>query len=92
VSKIVKQAAAGTLESSDALVIVKPVKEEEMKIEISSVVKQQYQKQIERIVYRTLEKLQVRGVYIKVEDRGALDCTLAARIETAVCRAMALEE
>jgi len=92
VIKIVKRAAAGTLESSDALIIVKPLNGDDIKIEISSIVKQQYQKQIERVVCQTLEVMQVNGIYIKVEDRGALDCTLAARIETAITRATAVED
>lgn len=83
---IKKVAAAGTLESSDARVVVEP-SPDGIELEISSSVAQQFLRQIRQTVSETLARLEVSNAKIKVEDRGALDCTLKARVECAVFRA-----
>ena len=82
--EILKPAAAGTLESSDAMVTVEPG--EGVTLELSSSVMNQYGRQIKATVLETLERLDVKDVHITVVDKGALDCTLKARVECAVYR------
>lgn len=82
--EILKPAAAGTLESSDAMVTVEPG--EGVTLELSSSVMNQYGRQIKATVLETLERLDVKNVHITVVDKGALDCTLKARVECAVYR------
>ena len=82
--EIKKPAMAGTLESSDAMVTVEPG--EGLELELSSSVMNQYGRQIKATVLDTLERLDVRDVHITVIDKGALDCTLKARVECAVYR------
>ncbi len=82
--EILKTAAAGTLESSDALVTVEPG--EGITLELSSSVMNQYGRQIKETVLETLARLDVENVHITVVDKGALDCTLKARVECAVFR------
>ena len=82
---IEKSAVAGTLESSDAQVTVEP-SEGGIELEISSSVMNQYGRQIRETVLETLERLDVKSVKINVVDKGALDCTLKARVECAVFR------
>ena len=82
--EILKPAAAGTLESSDAMVTVEPG--EGVTLELSSSVMNQYGRQIKATVLETLERLDVKDVHITVVDKGALDCTLKARVECAVFR------
>lgn len=82
--EILKTAAAGTLESSDALVTVEPG--EGITLELQSTVMNQYGRQIKATVLETLERLEVRNAYVTVVDKGALDCTLKARVECAVYR------
>ena len=77
-------AVAGTLESSDAMVTVEPG--EGVTLELSSSVMNQYGRQIKATVLETLERLDVKNVHITVVDKGALDCTLKARVECAVYR------
>ena len=84
--EIIRKAVSGTLESSDAIVEVEPGKGK-VEIEIDSIVKKQYGDQIEQTVRQVLEKFGVVNVSVYVNDRGALDCTLQARTETALCRA-----
>ena len=83
--RIVRAAAAGTLESSDALVTVEPGTG--IAVSVSSVVEKQFSKAIEQAVRETLQGLAVTGASVSVQDRGALDCTLRARVEAAARRA-----
>lgn len=81
---IAKKALAGTLESSDAQVIVEPA--EGLEVSIDSSVLNQYGKQIKATVLETLDRLEVTNAKVSVVDKGALDCTLKARVECAVFR------
>ena len=83
---IEKNAVAGTLESSDAQVTVEPA-ESGIELDITSSVMNQYGRQIRATVLETLERLDVKNGRVTVVDKGALDCTLKARIEGAVFRA-----
>ena len=57
--QIEKNAVAGTLESSDAMVTVEPA-EQGIELEISSSVMNQYGRQIRQTVLETLERLKAR--------------------------------
>lgn len=83
--EIRKPAAAGTLESSDAQVTVEPG-EGGIALELTSSVMNQYGRQIRATVLETLERLGVTDARVTVVDKGALDCTLKARVECAVLR------
>ena len=83
--EILKPAIAGTLESSDVQVAVEPI-EEGVEIYLESSVMNQYGRQIKDTVLQTLERLGVDKVRITVLDKGALDCTIKARVECAVFR------
>lgn len=80
-----QSASAGTLESSDVLVSVK--KNDGLKVEVQSDVMEQYGDNIRKIVNNTLEELGVKNALVKVNDKGALDYTIKARIKTAIERA-----
>ncbi len=82
---IEKPAVAGTLESSDALVSVEPG-ENGIELTLSSSVMNQYGRQIKDTVLATLDRLGVKNAKVNVVDKGALDCTLKARVECAVFR------
>ena len=80
-------AQAGTLESSDALVLVEPVAAGSgRQIELESNVMLQYGSRIRQQVSATLDRLSVADVRILVKDKGALDATVQARVETAIRR------
>ena len=81
--EILKPAAAGTLESSDAQVTVEPG-ENGIELSLTSSVMNQYGRQIKATVLETLERLDVSAAKVTVVDKGALDCTLKARVECAV--------
>jgi len=84
----IKIGQAGTLESSDVLVFVRfsPL-QKGIKIELESPSEKCFGKIIIRKIEETLNLLGIKNIYIKAQDRGALDCTISARVETAVKRA-----
>ena len=82
-----KPASAGTLESSDCMVTVLPADGGRLELEIESPVLAQYGDAIRQTAERTLRELSVEGGAVRIQDKGALDCVIAARVETAVLRA-----
>ena len=82
--EIKQPAVAGTLESSDCMVTVEPGKG--IELELSSSVMNTYGRQIKETVLDTLSRLGVEEGKVTVVDKGALDCTLRARVECAVLR------
>ena len=84
-------AMAGTLESSDAQVTVEPGTSG-IELSIESSVINQYGRKIRTTVLETLERLDVKNAKVTVVDKGALDCTLKARVEGAVFRASGYTE
>ena len=88
--KIEKSAMAGTLESSDAQVTIEPASGLELNIQSS--VLNQYGRQIKATVLETLDRLDVKDAKVTIVDKGALDCTLIARVECAVFRSCGASE
>ena len=89
--KLIQTALAGTLESSDAQVTVESA-ENGIELSIESNVINQYGRQIRETVLETLDRLGVENARVKVVDKGALDCTLRARVECAVFRASGVDK
>ena len=89
--EILKAAMAGTLESSDAQVMVEPA-DEGIELTLESSVMNQYGRQIKATVLETLERLGVENARVAVVDKGALDCTIKARVECAVFRSCGASE
>ena len=88
--EIKTSAVAGTLESSDAQIIVEPG--EGITVDLSSNVMNQYGRQIKATVLETLERLGVENAHVTVVDKGALDCTIKARVECAVFRSCGVSQ
>ncbi|MBA0203451.1 MULTISPECIES: citrate lyase acyl carrier protein [Pectobacterium] len=84
--KIVKESLAGTFESSDLLVKVAPA-DGKLTVVINSEVMKQFGHQIKQVVDETLKALGVQEGTIIVDDKGALDCVIRARVQSAVLRA-----
>lgn len=83
---IVREALAGTQESSDLMVKIAPA-HGELEIVIHSEVIKQFGEQIRQVVDETLHAMDVRQGLIIVEDKGALDCVIRARLQSALIRA-----
>jgi len=82
-----KAAMAGTVESSDCQITVEPGTNG-IELTIDSSVIHQFGRQIKAVVLATLKKLGVENAKVSVVDKGALDCTLKARVEGAVYRSV----
>lgn len=83
--KILKKGQAGTMQSSDLMVIVEPA--EELIVEIESTVKKQFEHLIRAKINEVLVKFETTAGRISINDRGALDYAIEARLEAALMRA-----
>lgn len=79
------KASAGTMQSSDLMVIVEP--HDKLAVDVESTVKKQYEYLIRAQINSVLKTLDISSGRIRVSDRGALDYAIAARVEAAVRRA-----
>lgn len=83
--RIIRAASAGTLESSDAYVEIEPGTEG-IQLQLESVVMDQFGDAIRETVQEVLQEQGVENANVHLVDRGALDCVIRARLETAVLR------
>ena len=83
--QITKDAIAGTLESSDAQIRIAP--NSSLEIELNSSVGKQFGDDILATINELLAQFNVTAAKIIVEDKGALDCVLRARLKAALLRA-----
>lgn len=80
-------AIAGTMESMDCMVTVTEAPcGSGIAIEIEGSNVKRFRAAMEKTVRETLASLGAGDISVKVDDHGALDVTLAARVETAVKR------
>lgn len=79
-----KIGVAGSLESNDVLVTVKEA--DGINISIKSIVYDFFKNQIEKVIKDTLTELKIENISVSVEDKGALDYTIKARLLTAISR------
>lgn len=89
--EIKKKATAGTLESSDIFVMVEP-SENGIELELESIVLNQFGEEIEKTAREVLRDFDINNVKIHLKDRGAVECAIRARIETALKRAEEAEK
>lgn len=85
--KIIKTGIAGTMESSDIMVTISAPTGEDIKIDLTSSVEKQFGKQIRKTIIECAQKLGIKAADITAVDKGALDCVIKARVETAIYRA-----
>lgn len=83
----IKNASAGTLESGDIFVQIAPTDSVGINIELESSVAYQFGNQIKSVITETLHGLGINDASIKATDKGALDCTIRARVTAAAVRA-----
>ncbi|GAB1485258.1 citrate lyase acyl carrier protein [Aminivibrio sp.] len=88
-----RRGQAGSLESCDALVVVELSDEKKgLLLELDSPSLLSYEEDMKSAVIETLCSLGVADALVKIQDRGSLDCTLRARVETAARRALAFQK
>ena len=78
---------AGTLESGDIRVNLSPSETSGIMINLESSVEHQFGGQIRKVIRETLEELGITDAIVDATDKGALDCTIRARVTAAAVRA-----
>lgn len=82
-----KPAMAGTTESSDVMITLRPNPGRGIEIDLASDVKAMFGDAIEATVREVLKEFDVTDAWVGVVDKGALDFAIRARMQCAVCRA-----
>ena len=85
--RILRTASAGNAEKSDVLVTVSPNPAGGLSIRVKSVVKAFYEDAILAAARETAREMSVTNALIDLDDFGALDYVIRARVETALLRA-----
>ena len=85
--KLITPGNAGTMESNDIMITVEPSDAGGVQVELTSSVYQQFGKQIIAVIRETAADYGVENALITAVDKGALDCTVRARVATALTRA-----
>lgn len=83
---ILTSVVAGSLESSDVLVSLSPSTSGALDLQVESIVIKQFGRRIHAVAEEMLRQQSVQSGMIRIQDRGALECTLRARLETALAR------
>jgi len=82
-----KSGTAGTLESGDILVQIELADNGGVEIDLNSTVACQFGDQIKKVITEALGESGVENARVKATDKGALDCTIKARVTAAAVRA-----
>ena len=85
--KLITTGNAGTMESNDIMITVERSDAGGVQVELTSSVYQQFGKQIIAVIRETAADYGVENALITAVDKGALDCTVRARVATALTRA-----
>jgi citrate lyase subunit gamma (acyl carrier protein) len=76
----------GTLESSDLTIHIEGNPGKGVEIELKSSVENQFGNQIRKVIKETLQEVGIKDALVRATDKGALDCTIRARLLTAINR------
>lgn len=82
-----KTSTAGTMESGDIMIQIAPTDMPGLNVELQSSVEYQFGDQIRQVITETLTSLGVTQADVHATDKGALDCTIRARVTAAAVRA-----
>jgi citrate lyase subunit gamma (acyl carrier protein) len=85
--ELIKAGMAGTLESGDILIEIEKNENNGRLLFIKSPVEDLYGKKIRQVIAEVLDSYSVDNVTVKATDKGALDCTIRARMISALHRA-----
>jgi len=81
-----KHLSVGTLESSDCLITLK--ENNGLKITIDTPLEEAFLNAIHDVIETGLKHHNISNIHVILQDKGALDFTIKARLETAIKRWM----
>ena len=86
-------AQSGTFESSDVIFLIEPLPNDSgRKIELNSTVMHQYGTSFRHIVEEMLDQYDMTDIHLIAKDKGTLEPTIKARLETAIKRSLSQQE
>lgn len=92
-TKVIRKAEAGLLDKGDVVVQLKPGQDGSgITLNIKSKVMSLFGEQIRSSVLEEIEKYSLDDVEVTVNDLGALDYAIKARVQTAIERALKEEQ
>ena len=86
-----KPAMAGTTESSDVMVMLRPNPAGGIVIDLKSDVMVSFGDAIEATVRDVMKEFDVNDAQVSIMDKGALDFVIRARMQCAICRAAEIQ-
>ena len=86
-----KPAMAGTTESSDVMIMLRPNPAGGIVIDLKSDVMVSFGDAIEATVREVLGEFDVQDAQVSIVDKGALDFVIRARMQCAICRAAEIQ-
>lgn len=86
-----KPSMAGTTESSDVMVMLRPNPAGGIVIDLKSDVMVSFGDAIEATVRDVMKEFDVNDAQVSIVDKGALDFVIRARMQCAICRAAEIE-
>lgn len=90
--RILREAEAGMLDKGDVLVTLRPgASGSGIQLDIESKVMALFGDQIKDSVLEEIQKYQLSDLKVSVNDKGALDYAIRARVQTAIERAIVEE-
>jgi len=90
--KVTSSASAGTMESGDILIEIEPAEQSEVEVVLKSSVANEFGKQIVHTIQTAVREFGLEYAVINAVDKGALDCTIRARVAAACQRATGQSE
>ena len=85
--KITTPASAGTMESGDIFIEIESSEQQAVEVVLKSSVANEFGKQIVSTIRSAVEEFGLENAVINAVDKGALDCTIRARVFAACQRA-----
>lgn len=89
--KITAPASAGTMESGDIMIEIEPGEQQAVEVVLKSSVANEFGKQIIATIHGAVNEFGLEYAVINAIDKGALDCTIRARVFAACQRATGIE-
>ena len=89
--KIKQTSIVGTMESSDIMIKLEPGVGI-IDIDLSSTVEKQFGEEIKRVISEVITEYGVVSAKVTAIDMGALNCTIRARVKTALSRSVGLND
>lgn len=84
--QVVTSAMAGSLESSDVQIRIDPNPGKGIEIHLESVVRKQFGDSILATAQQVLDEFGVQEALVSINDKGAIDCAIRARMQAVICR------